>query len=133
MKTLQKIWRRITTTRYARALEEEILPHMRAQQAEITRLRSENRALLNSILGIAGLPPIVVAAPSSSSAEASTELHTGVALSSVPGAAPDAVATSRAKSAAVAAPMRRRSWQQIHRALEFAAVQKKERQENPSS
>src|ERR1700691_4484871 len=46
---LHYIWRRITATRYTRALE-----------ADVARLRAENRALLNSILGIAGVPPITV-------------------------------------------------------------------------
>src|SRR6202451_259789 len=46
---LHPLWRRITATRYTRALE-----------AEVARLRAENRALLNSILGIAGVPPITV-------------------------------------------------------------------------
>jgi len=46
---IQTIWRRVTATRYTRALE-----------VEVARLRAENRALLNSILGIAGVPPITV-------------------------------------------------------------------------
>ena len=40
--------------RYVRALEEEIA----LGRAEIARLREENRALLNSVLGTAGVPPI---------------------------------------------------------------------------
>jgi uncharacterized coiled-coil protein SlyX len=72
---LAEIWRRLTTTRYTRALEVELaleravvtrLDTVIAQQgieidkqdAEISRLRAENRALLNSILGIAGVPPV---------------------------------------------------------------------------
>ena len=47
MISLRTLWQRITTTRYTRALE-----------AEVARLRAENRALLNSILGIAGVPPL---------------------------------------------------------------------------
>src|SRR5580700_8007601 len=39
---------------YVRLLEDE-LAHARA---EIVRLREENRALLNSVLGTAGVPPI---------------------------------------------------------------------------
>jgi hypothetical protein len=39
---------------YVRLLEDE-LAHTRA---EIARLREENRALLNSVLGTAGVPPI---------------------------------------------------------------------------
>jgi hypothetical protein len=47
MTSIHALWRRIISTRYTRTLE-----------AEISRLRAENRALLNSILGIAGMPPI---------------------------------------------------------------------------
>src|ERR1700677_517238 len=47
--SIQTVWRKITATRYTRALE-----------AEVARLRAENRALLNSILGIAGVPPSTV-------------------------------------------------------------------------
>ena len=45
--SLRKIWVRITASRYTRALEDEN-----------ARMRAENRALLNSILGIAGIPPL---------------------------------------------------------------------------
>ena len=85
--TFRHIWERLTSTRSSRTLEAEILreradvvrlrnenDRMRAdllrQQQEIARersenvrLRDENRALLNSILGIAGIPPILVPAP----------------------------------------------------------------------
>ena len=46
---LRTTWLRITASRYTRALEDEN-----------ARLRAENRALLNSILGIAGIPPLRV-------------------------------------------------------------------------
>ena len=69
MKTLRNIWQRITTTRYTRALEAEIArqhaensrqrDEANSLRAELARLRAENRALLNSILGIAGIPPIL--------------------------------------------------------------------------
>jgi uncharacterized coiled-coil protein SlyX len=65
---IPEFWRRLTTTHRARTLEAELaleravvtrLDAVIAQQgAEITRLRAENRALLNSILGIAGIPPL---------------------------------------------------------------------------
>jgi hypothetical protein len=79
---IRKIWRRLSTTRHARTLEAELaleravivrLDSAIAQQGvqidqqsaeisqqgiEIARLRAENRALLNSILGIAGVPPL---------------------------------------------------------------------------
>ncbi|MFZ0038012.1 MAG: hypothetical protein WAK91_11350 [Candidatus Acidiferrales bacterium] len=49
LSTLREIWSRLTTSRYTAALT-----------AENARLRAENRALLNSILGIAGIPPLRV-------------------------------------------------------------------------
>ena len=49
LSSLRTIWLRITASRYTRALEDEN-----------ARLRAENRALLNSILGIAGIPPLRV-------------------------------------------------------------------------
>jgi hypothetical protein len=107
--TLRQMWQRITKTRYTRALE-----------AEIARLRAENRALLNSILGIAGVPPlpVVVAPPSTPSLTAAAPIGTDVA--SQP---PQSTAK---QSANVAIPMRRRSWQQINRMLEFESAKKKE-------
>ncbi|HEX2715120.1 MAG TPA: hypothetical protein VHM88_23310 [Candidatus Acidoferrales bacterium] len=47
IETLKTFWRWLTTTRYTRTLE-----------AEVERLRAENRALLNSLLGTAGFPPL---------------------------------------------------------------------------
>ena len=47
--------------RRTHALEAQIAP----LHAEIDRLRAENRALLNSVLGIAGIPPVIVADPPS--------------------------------------------------------------------
>jgi len=41
-------------SRYVRMLEAEI----ERGRAEVERLRAENRALLNSVLGTAGVPPI---------------------------------------------------------------------------
>src|ERR1700690_1444099 len=64
---LRKFWQRITSSHATR--QRESFAHMeRAMKEEIARLRAENRALLNSILGIAGIPPIVI-----SEAEATTE------------------------------------------------------------
>jgi len=53
---LRQLWQRISRTKYTRALEAEIS----RQRAEIERLRAENRALLSSILGIAGIPPLSI-------------------------------------------------------------------------
>jgi len=58
---LRNLWRRLTTTRRARTLEADLARQRAAnaeQGTEIARLRAENRALLNSILGIAGIPPL---------------------------------------------------------------------------
>jgi len=102
---------RITTSRYTRALEEE-LEHA---YSEIALLRAENLGLLNSILGIAGVPPISVLP--------------GATLG---GQKSEAAAKAGAKGAAgngaglkMAAPMRRRSWQQINRMLELESGMKK--------
>jgi len=93
---IRKIWRRLTTTRHARALEAELaleravivrLDAVIAQQSaeisqqgiEIARLRSENRALLNSILGIAGVPPLPATEADLAAAQASSYSGTGPA------------------------------------------------------
>lgn len=140
-----EIWRRIASalaratrrmcafrykTRYARALETEL----QRLQSECVRLRQENRALLNSILGIAGIPPIDVSPLPSSSVE---DPRSQPASPSGPGApAPGPASPAYAagsslgtvqpsKPGQVSAPLRRRSWHQIHRALEFEAARKK--------
>lgn len=109
----RELWKRFTSTRNTRALEREA----ERARAENLRLRAENRALLNSILGIAGLQPIPVEAP-----EAECE------SSSVPA---DARAQSqpqirrRTEKLRKVAPMRRRSWHQVHRRLELQSARKK--------
>ena len=122
--TLREIWTRVVKTEYTRGLE-----------AEIARLRAENRALLNSILGIAGIPPIVTQ-PADLSAEAAggerAEESAGAAAAlnrSIvsshrrPGRAP-----GRQRAAAEALPIRHRSWQQVNRILEIAAMRKREQE-----
>src|SRR5690348_14900353 len=52
---VRSVWRKVAVRlrgSYARALEEEV-----------ARLRAENRALVNSILGLAGIPPMHVMEP----------------------------------------------------------------------
>ncbi len=66
MNALRQIWQRASSVAqalvparsYARALQAELA----RLRDEIARLRAENRALLNSILGIAGIPPVQVEA-----------------------------------------------------------------------
>ena len=135
--------------------------------AENARLRQENRALLNSILGVAGIPPVSVATQDASVLETTSPaenprtypsprsgpeapasinpadkdhpLGTPVASGPVspstdanaqaaahPQQRPRAnAATLRGKNLAQVSPMRRRSWQQINRTLEFEAARKK--------
>jgi hypothetical protein len=138
---LHPIWRRLTATRYTRALE-----------ADVARLRAENRALLNSILGIAGVPPITVL-PNSVSigapdaervADASPIEHrhrrtrqafaavgsTGTSTAQSARSSETAATTvppsnGNAQGANLVMPMRRRSWHQIYRMLEIDSARKK--------
>ena len=168
----QQIWRRITTTPYARALESELALEgatiarqsveiaqqgieAARQGAEIIRLRAENRALLNSILGIAGIPPLPateadlatvqqslhIAPPFSSTgnpacAAGDTQLDRATPVSTATLCHPEVAAATEGSQGNdsprtrghtaphLAAPMRRRSWPQIHRLLEFESAQK---------
>jgi hypothetical protein len=116
---IQTIWRRITATRYTRALE-----------ADVARLRAENRALLNSILGIAGVPPITVLPDSisigaqSASAELQDAVVAGATQPRLPSAKMNAT-NGKTQGANMVAPMRKRSWHQIYRMLEIDSARKK--------
>jgi hypothetical protein len=139
---LHNLWRRIVKSPYARSLEAELaleravivrLDAAIAQQSaeisqqgiEIARLRAENRALLNSILGIAGVPPV----PASLEDLAAT---TQSRIAATPAAPAASHSRSRANSTPhVAAPTRRRSWPQIHRLLEFESAQKEKPAADP--
>src|ERR1700683_1070089 len=117
--SIQTVWRKITATRYTRALE-----------AEVARLRAENRALLNSILGIAGVPPITVLPDSVSigASDAAGSTGTSTAQSARSSETPaTAVPPSNGnrQGANIAMPMRRRSWHQIYRMLEIDSARKK--------
>ena len=93
---VKTLWQTITRTRYTRSLE-----------AEVARLRDENKALLNSILGVAGIPPILVSEPTDTARPTSNS----------------AQLNARAGASSVA-PLRRRSWQQINRMLEIHSARK---------
>jgi hypothetical protein len=124
MVTIRRVWNRIAKGRYTRGLE-----------GEVARLRAENRALLNSILGIAGIPPIVVSSidPDCASAiDTRPEEAKGV-QAAVRRSAASSESGIRANGAArrrrmVDGPMavRHRSWQQVNRMLEFDAMRKRE-------
>ncbi|HLV96899.1 MAG TPA: hypothetical protein VKS44_17025 [Candidatus Acidoferrales bacterium] len=122
MLRIRDCWRRWTTTRYTRSLE-----------VEVERLRAENRALLNSILGIAGVPPITVAMPESREQRKAEAVETRSGLDGTGVARLKATGTPSAKRArgaisGVAAPLRRRSWHQINQALELDSAKRKERE-----
>jgi hypothetical protein len=88
-------------------------------QSEVVRLRAENRALMNSILGIAGVPPVTVGAADGAG--------DGGVLGADMVAAASAAGTKREASARKkdVAPMRRRSWHQVNRMLEIDAARVK--------
>jgi hypothetical protein len=131
----------MTATPYTRSLEVEVA----RQGAEIHRLRAENRALLNSILGIAGVPPIPATEPGDGfvaqtlpcpersrgmSVPDSTSSRGETSPSSVAGRSSATPLRNRRRRAAttsearIAAPLRRRSWHQINRMLEFESARK---------
>src|SRR5271154_543965 len=110
---IPEIWRKITATRYTQELE-----------AEVARLRAENRALLNSILGIAGVPPISVQASEIEDAREPSPTGNGKEAGSKASATLNARAGAQQGSIQVATPLRRRSWQQINRMLEFESAKK---------
>jgi len=141
---IREFLRRITTSRYARTLE-DALAHERAaaaqQRAEITRLRAENRALLNSILGIAGVPPL----PATEVELASDFCTAGLRPAQLTSSFASANQTNSKTPAGgqryknpianaaphAAAPMRRRSWPQVNRRLEFESAQKEKPASDP--
>jgi hypothetical protein len=105
------LWEKVTKTRYTQALE-----------AEVARLRAENRAMLNSILGIAGVPPI----PAQESEVAAVREKAGAAREAGDNGQSSRLAASgprpRNTGTQIATPLRRRSWHQINRMLEFQSA-----------
>ena len=125
---LAEMWRRLTTNRRARTLEAELVRERAAnahQGIEITRLRAENRALLNSILGIAGVPPVSASLDDLTATQSQNATPPSVARTANH-SGPRANSTPH-----VAAPTRRRSWPQIHRLLEFESAQKEKPAADP--
>jgi hypothetical protein len=123
--TLRGMWQRFAPARYTRALE-----------SEVERLRAENRALLNSILGIAGIPPIPVSATNVATGPGRVDvagdyrpddtavIHNRAGGTSQSGAGKRPRSDSSLNGRATAAPMRRRSWHQINRMLEFESAKR---------
>jgi hypothetical protein len=120
--------------------------HRRELENEIARLREENRALVNSILGLAGIPPMRVArSQMSASAPNAHGSIVGATLSpqraprvgdpgpGSPGRGkprPYNGSLSSADANSQAAPLRRRSWQQLGRVreIEDARAARRERE-----
>lgn len=137
---------RIFRTRYTRALE-----------AEVARLRAENRGLLNSILSIAGLPPLRLEAEitrehhreqiaakadfrarhghnhSASSNFAQTARAGPGCTPNTPGPYDDAAPRTGQGIVLPVNPQRRRSWQQINRILEIEESRQVHNRDNSDS
>ena len=108
---LLEVWRRLFSRKYSAVLE-----------AEVARLRAENRALLNSILGIAGVPPITIGTD-----DPGLKPSVGMVAPKKHGPSGDASSRVTARDlTSVAAPTRRRSWHQVYRMLEIDAARKKD-------
>lgn len=120
--TLREWWRRVMSSKYTRQLE-----------ADVARLRGENRALLNSILGIAGVPPVMVVGdelPATGVAGLDAKAAAAAGTNAkVPGRAAQRSLTGGDTNASAGPVMRRRSWQQIYRMLEMDSARKKEASE----
>lgn len=82
--------------------------YVRELENEIARLRAENRALLNSLLGTAGVPPLRVVEPAGSASFRAP--RSGMAAD---------VGTKAAPTTDAAPAVRKRSWQQLGRMLEI--------------
>jgi hypothetical protein len=144
--TWSKNMPQIFKSRYTRSLEEDI-----------ARLRNENRALINSILGISGLPPLRLdaeiardnhraeieiksrrsSAPTVSRGTAVIGRdHPGKSIGPAPlqfDANPEQHPSSPAPGQGImlsANPHRRRSWQQINRILEMEEARQIENRDN---
>ncbi len=100
-----RVMGRMLRSRYVRELEREV-----------ARLRAENRALLNSLLGTAGVPPLNIPADGQEAGKPGGKGKQAGATS---------IDSARGKSGAptqpptATPPLRRRSWQQIGRMLEI--------------
>lgn len=127
---VQTILHHLMTTRYARELESEVArlrDDVKREHGENSRLRAENRALLNSILGIAGIPPVIVAEDAPELAPGNEPAGESASQPHAPGekgkgSLPDKAGLPAAAGAI--APLRRRSWHQVMRGLEIAAARK---------
>jgi hypothetical protein len=145
MKTISQIWQYLASLGDAPVRPGD---QIRSLESEISRLRAENRALLNSILGIAGIPPLPVttftppspavrhsepstqptrddeslARPASSPHQPADECDSASRQSAARNGAP--ISPAADSPSRVATPLRRRSWHQINRILEIESARK---------
>lgn len=122
---IRELWRRIRAAARARVRDDEA----DRLRAEVGRLRAENRALLNSILGIAGIPPIPADVPMGFGETPRSANLSSVPGSEVPPSGPGPKQRGERRrlvngGVRMAAPTRRRSWQQITRMLELESSRK---------
>jgi len=119
------------TSRHSRELENEasrLREEIARERDESARLRAENRALLNSILGIAGIPPVLV---EENAAPAPGEPPTAESAEIKSSSASGRPRAPRSGKGTPVAPARRRSWHQITQSLELASA-RRERPDAPA-
>lgn len=106
--------------------------YTQALENEIARLRAENRALVNSILRLAGIPPMRMAkvAQASAGRRISDEPNAVAGAGLAPLGRPKGGACENKSGDASVRSVRRRSWQQIGRAreVEDARAARRERE-----
>jgi hypothetical protein len=102
---LSSLWHWFVTSRYTQALE-----------SEVARLRAENKALMNSILGVAGVPPLKLEA--SDAAVSFSTLRNDVQPRYGSGQVKSVNGDPSKGRVTGPAPVRRRTWQQIGKFLE---------------
>lgn len=93
--------------------------YTRRLEDEVARLRAENRALVNSILGVAGIPPVRVLEVEGLVLDAGKANADGISSSRTPDRHFKARIQRLPNEDKAVMPLRRRSWQQIGRTLEM--------------
>lgn len=104
--------------------------YTRALEEEVARLRAENRALVNSILGLAGIPPMSVLEAGDLRLDAGKVKLDGTSGSTMLHRHFATRVQGDADEEKSATPLRRRSWRQIGRAreVEDARAARRERE-----
>lgn len=95
--------------------------YVRELESEVARLRVENRALVNSLLGTAGVPPLEIEEPARlpTRMPAASGLGGSVSRGLASSAGGKGTAGPGSFGKIAVPPVRRRSWQQLGRMLEI--------------